>query len=128
MEKRNQSLETAFRTQSAWPYVFGLPLVTLAVWLLAAFNGGEREPLVFVGASVVTAVVVVCGFGFFIVTPNHSRLLVLFGRYRGTVRQEGFYWTNPFTTKHSVSLRAHNMASERIKVNDLLGNRSRSGP
>jgi regulator of protease activity HflC (stomatin/prohibitin superfamily) len=38
------------------------------------------------------------------------------------VRQEGFYWTNPFTTKRSVSLRAHNVASEKIKVNDLIGN------
>src|SRR6185295_15594349 len=39
-----------------------------------------------------------------------------------SVRREGFYWTNPFTSKRSVSLRAHNVASEKIKVNDLLGN------
>jgi len=49
-------------------------------------------------------------------------VLVLFGRYRGTVRQEGFYWTNPFPSKREMSLRAHNVASEKIKVNDLLGN------
>jgi regulator of protease activity HflC (stomatin/prohibitin superfamily) len=60
--------------------------------------------------------------GFFVVTPNHSRVLVLFGRYRGTVREPGFYWTNPFTSKKVLSLRAHNVASEKIKVNDLIGN------
>lgn len=60
--------------------------------------------------------------GFFLVNPNMSRVLVLFGTYRGTVRQAGFYWTNPFTSKASVSLKAHNVASEKIKVNDLGGN------
>jgi regulator of protease activity HflC (stomatin/prohibitin superfamily) len=61
-------------------------------------------------------------FGYFIVNPNMSRVLVLFGTYRGTVRTPGFYWTNPFTSKRVVSLRAHNLSSERVKVNDLLGN------
>ena len=60
--------------------------------------------------------------GFFIVQPNVGRVLVLFGRYRGTVRDNGLYWTNPFTLRHKVSLKAHNVASEKIKVNDLLGN------
>ena len=60
--------------------------------------------------------------GLFIVNPNMSRVLVLFGRYRGTVREEGFHWTNPFTRRHVVSLRAHNQASDKIKVNDLAGN------
>ena len=60
--------------------------------------------------------------GFFIVQPNIGRVLVLFGRYRGTVRDNGLYWTNPFTLRHKVSLKAHNVASEKIKVNDLLGN------
>jgi regulator of protease activity HflC (stomatin/prohibitin superfamily) len=60
--------------------------------------------------------------GFFIVNPNFSRVLVLFGHYRGTVRREGLHWTNPFTIKRKVSLRAHNLASKSIKVNDLVGN------
>jgi regulator of protease activity HflC (stomatin/prohibitin superfamily) len=60
--------------------------------------------------------------GLFVVGPNQSRVLVLFGRYRGTVREQGFFWTNPFTLKHQVSLKAHNVASEKIKVNDLAGN------
>jgi regulator of protease activity HflC (stomatin/prohibitin superfamily) len=60
--------------------------------------------------------------GFFIVDPNRARVLVLFGSYRGTVRPTGFYWTNPFTVKPRVSLRANNFNSEKLKVNDLLGN------
>lgn len=60
--------------------------------------------------------------GYFVVQPNVARVLILFGRYRGTVRENGFYWTNPFTLKPKLSLKAHNVASEKIKVNDLLGN------
>ncbi len=60
--------------------------------------------------------------GMFIVGPNMSRPLVLFGKYKGTVRKQGFFWTNPFTLKHKVSLKAHNVGSEVIKVNDLAGN------
>jgi regulator of protease activity HflC (stomatin/prohibitin superfamily) len=60
--------------------------------------------------------------GFFVVAPNMSRLLVLFGRYRGTVRAPGFYWTNPFTSKSRISLRAHTLNGKTLKVNDLTGN------
>jgi len=60
--------------------------------------------------------------GFFIVDPNVGRALVLFGKYRGTVREAGFYWTNPFTSKRKISLRAHNLNGNTLKVNDLLGN------
>jgi regulator of protease activity HflC (stomatin/prohibitin superfamily) len=125
MEKQIHYQESLFRPSSAWPFVAGFPLALITAWTVVirrAVARGQPEPWLFVGALVLTAVVLVCAFGFFIVTPNHSRVLVLFGRYRGTVRAEGFYWTNPFTSKRSVSLRAHNMASEKIKVNDLLGN------
>ncbi|MFT4736978.1 MAG: regulator of protease activity HflC (stomatin/prohibitin superfamily) [Cyclobacteriaceae bacterium] len=60
--------------------------------------------------------------GFFLVNPNGSKVLVLFGKYMGTVKDNGFFWANPFMTKKSVSLRARNFDSERVKVNDLLGN------
>lgn len=60
--------------------------------------------------------------GFFYVNPNGSRVLVLFGEYIGTVRDNGFYWVNPFYSKKQISLRARNFDSERIKVNDSIGN------
>lgn len=60
--------------------------------------------------------------GLFLVNPNESRVLLLFGKYVGTVKENGFYWANPFYTKKKISLRASNFDSERLKVNDKLGN------
>ena len=60
--------------------------------------------------------------GFFVVQPNEARVLVLFGKYIGTVRDSGFWYANPFAIKKHVSLRIRNFNSEKIKVNDLHGN------
>lgn len=60
--------------------------------------------------------------GFFIVNPNGSKVMVLFGAYKGTVRDNGFFWANPFYTRRRISLRARNFDSERVKVNDKIGN------
>jgi len=60
--------------------------------------------------------------GFFLVNPNTSKVILLFGKYIGTVKENGFYWANPLYRKKSISLRASNFDSERVKVNDKLGN------
>lgn len=60
--------------------------------------------------------------GFFIVNPNGSKVLVLFGNYKGTVTDNGFFWANPFYSKERISLRARNFDSEKVKVNDKIGN------
>lgn len=60
--------------------------------------------------------------GFIMIEPNGSRVLLLFGAYIGTVKKSGFFWVNPFYTKKKISLRARNFDSERLKVNDKLGN------
>ncbi|HAN18085.1 MAG: hypothetical protein A2X13_03930 [Bacteroidetes bacterium GWC2_33_15] len=60
--------------------------------------------------------------GFVIVSPNESSVLVLFGEYKGTIKQNGFFWTNPFFLKKKFSLRARNFDSTPIKVNDKVGN------
>jgi regulator of protease activity HflC (stomatin/prohibitin superfamily) len=73
-------------------------------------------PLLGIVASLILAL------GFLMVQPNGSRVLLLFGKYVGTVKQNGFYWVNPFYTKKKISLRASNFDSERLKVNDKLGN------
>lgn len=62
------------------------------------------------------------GTGFFIVQPNEAKVLVLLGRYAGSVRQAGFWWANPFNTRRQMSLRIHNLNSQHLKVNDLSGN------
>ncbi len=60
--------------------------------------------------------------GCFIIGPNEARVLTLFGKYAGTVKTTGPRWANPFTTKRSVSLRARNFETAKIKVNDIEGN------
>lgn len=60
--------------------------------------------------------------GFIVVQPNDSRVLILFGKYIGTVRTSGFWFVNPFTVRKKVSLRIRNFNSQKIKVNDLHGN------
>ncbi len=60
--------------------------------------------------------------GFMVVNPNESMVLVLFGDYIGTVKENGFFWANPFYVKKKISLRARNLDSEPIKVNDKVGN------
>jgi len=60
--------------------------------------------------------------GFMVVNPNESMVLVLFGDYIGTIKVNGFFWANPFYVKKKISLRARNLDSEPIKVNDKVGN------
>lgn len=60
--------------------------------------------------------------GLFVITPNHTRVLIFFGKYKGTVKKDGFYWKSPFYNKKKVSLRVRNLETDVIKVNDELGN------
>jgi regulator of protease activity HflC (stomatin/prohibitin superfamily) len=61
-------------------------------------------------------------FGFILVNPNTSKVILLFGKYIGTIKDNGLYWANPLYRKKTISLRASNFDSERLKVNDKLGN------
>lgn len=60
--------------------------------------------------------------GFFMIQPNQAVVLTLFGEYRGTVRKDGLHWTWPWMGKNKLSVRAHNVHSEKVKINDLRGN------
>ena len=75
-----------------------------------------------VGWGLVDTVWVVFMCGFFTLQPNLAAVLILFGQYKGTVRTSGFHWANPLLLKRKVSLRAHNLAGDTLKVNDLRGN------
>ena len=91
---------------------------------LVLFFGGITAIIVYqspwFGFSVIAGIFTM--FGFIMVQPNNSRVLLLFGKYIGTIKENGFYWVNPFYTKKKISLRASNFDSERLKVNDKLGN------
>ncbi len=92
-----------------------LIMIGIPVWLLA-----EKEivwPLVVFGTLGMTGIV-----GFTVVNPNESSVMTLFGAYKGTIKENGFWWVNPFYVKRKISLRARNLDSDPIKVNDKLGN------
>jgi regulator of protease activity HflC (stomatin/prohibitin superfamily) len=97
-----------------------LMMVIIIVLLLGSIFGliAMRNP-VFIFPMVISFVLMP---GFFFVNPNGSMVLVLFGEYKGTVKTNGFFWVNPFFSKKSISLRARNFDSDKIKVNDKVGN------
>ena len=72
------------------------------------------------GLGIIGVIILLCGF--FVLQPNQSVVMIFFGKYRGTFRNTGFFWTNPFMTKKKVSLRIRNMDVAPIKVNDKIGN------
>lgn len=71
--------------------------------------------IVFICASV-------CLAGFMIIEPNDARVMVFFGKYKGTITDNGFFWVNPFYEKKKITLRARNLDVPPIKVNDKVGN------
>ena len=103
-------------------------LVNLAMVAAAvlSFVGAANNYIPTVLGIVVGIVLLVLWFvhliGFMTLEPNEARVMVFFGKYKGTFRQAGFYWVNPFLDKKKVSLRARNLNPEPIKVNDLTGN------
>jgi regulator of protease activity HflC (stomatin/prohibitin superfamily) len=78
-------------------------------------------PLLILGLLGIPATILLLR-GLVLVNPNQSKVVVLFGDYKGTLRQHGFYWVNPFAVRRPISLRAHNFNSDKLKVNDLRGN------
>lgn len=92
--------------------------------LVLLFIGGilmsiNKETISF---SIVSVLAAFGMLGFILVNPNNSRVLLLFGKYVGTVKANGLFWANPLYSKKKISLRASNFDSERLKVNDKLGN------
>ncbi len=108
--------EKEYSSISGYSVVFAILLVNLAGF---AISIAIHSPIFTVIFGVIT---IACMPGFFLVNPNNSVVLVLFGEYQGTVKQSGFHWVNPFFSKRSISLRAQNLESDKIKVNDKVGN------
>lgn len=102
----------------------------LVVLLLALAAGGllltqidVLSPPLLVGAEAVLLLVFLFVVsGFYLLQPNQAAVILLFGAYRGTDRAEGLRWVLPWMLRKSISVRANNVISERIKVNDLRGN------
>jgi regulator of protease activity HflC (stomatin/prohibitin superfamily) len=107
------------------PMLFvGLVLLAAAAvvfWLATGDHGGARTGLIWLGVVLVTAGPLVLR-GLVAVVPGRARVVQLFGRYRGTIRDSGLKWVNPFTDRIEISTRLRNQESAQLKVNDADGN------
>lgn len=105
--------------------------------IITPFNGYLAFALAVVVAAIITygattqsqaliipliPVLFILAKGLIIVNPNSSKILQLFGKYSGSIKDNGLFWINPFYTRNTISLRARNFESEKIKVNDKMGN------
>ena len=75
-----------------------------------------------ISSAVLLILSIICVCGFILVEPGQARILLFFGKYRGTFTQPGYYWLNPFISQKKLSLRVRNLDAEPIKVNDKTGN------
>ena len=122
------STESPGSTFSGYPVLAAiLVLLILIGWNIAAslpMHGADKaEKLVFVSLLILPIVALAfLSAGFFMIQPNQAAVITLFGDYRGTERREGLRWVWPWMGKDKISARAHNIHSERVKINDLRGN------
>ncbi len=112
---------------SGGPVVLALvgAVALVIAMVVATARGGDAAvgiPVVLAVAVVALIATLITVSGFFMVNPNEARVLQLFGRYVGTVRQQGLRWANPFYSKRRISVRVRNFETERSKVNDTDGN------
>lgn len=98
--------------------------VLVPVLIIASIVGfGEEQLALCLCTSVPLFIIFILGtVGYFTQEPNEARVMIFFGKYRGTVHRAGFFWVNPFMSRKKLSLRIRNMDIEPIKVNDKVGN------
>lgn len=125
---RAPSQEQVVTVPNGWFMLAVNVLLSLAAlaWLFHTIQSAVHEAFSagqFVGALLSCALAGLLCSGHFTLQPNQARVLILFGAYHGTVKKSGFHWANPFYSRGTtVSLRAHNTGTEKLKVNDKRGN------
>lgn len=106
--------------------LFNLLLPAGLIWLfitqINAIEPSTGKTLLIVGILLLFLFSLLAWFGFVQVEPNEARVMVFFGRYHGTLKENGFFWVNPFYAKKKLTLRARNLDATPIKVNDKAGN------
>jgi regulator of protease activity HflC (stomatin/prohibitin superfamily) len=116
--------EKLFKPFSGYQAV-SLAFVLLVMGVIALFNSKLESNISFtligMGIGLILTAIIV-GLGLMIVDPNYAVVLTFFGKYVGTVKENGLQFVNPLYTKLKVSLRSQSMESTRLKVNDKLGN------
>jgi len=129
MKSNQPHKEIEARPRSGWvmlPTVIVMLLGGIGLLIFAIVQLDEGQTSFGVVCLITAIVILITGIifcsGFFTLQPNQARVLILFGDYKGTVKQDGFHWTNPFNRKLLLSLRLRNMEGEKLKVNDKRGN------
>lgn len=104
-------------------FLFFAIVALFSFGVTAASDGNETLGVIAIILSLILFIIN-CIFwgGFFMIEPNEAVVLIFFGKYRGTVKEDGYFWVNPFFTKKRLTLRARNLDAEPIKVNDKKGN------
>ena len=97
-------------------------LIAGVIVVVAVLAAQPAAPVLVVGAVVLLVVDLICWRGLTVVNPNTARVVLLFGRYQGTVKAAGLRWVNPLTSRRVVSLKVRNFESSKLKVNDHVGN------
>jgi len=114
--------ERAYNGLPGLPVLFVLILLDAGLlWMLVMNVQTESTPEI-VTAAIGLTVVTLLMAGLFMVNPNEGKVLQLFGAYKGTAKEQGLRWANPFFAKKKVSLRVRNFESSHLKVNDIDGN------
>ncbi|MFH0865246.1 MAG: SPFH domain-containing protein [Bacteroidota bacterium] len=111
--------EKNYKPSSGYIGLFLGLILMLSVAILPALG---ENPLLIIFVSILPVIGMFCLLGLRAVSPNESFVLTLFGKYVGTIRKNGFCWMNPFFVKKKISLRARNLDSTPLKVNDKMGN------
>ena len=113
--------EQPIRSLPGIPVLLLLLLATGAGAYVVVGGAQAAQPLQIVGGALVAVVAAFCLFGLYMVEPNQSAVISLFGKYVGTVKDNGLRWNNPFFSKKKVSMRVRNFESGKLKVNELDG-------
>ncbi len=120
----NRSREIPASTQSGYVMLLvSLVLVGAAVWMfIGALAPDDPDGLVVIGAIIAATLGLLILTGFYMINPNEAAAIQLFGAYKGTDRNEGLRWVLPWLARKKIAVRANNVISETIKVNDARGN------
>lgn len=103
-------------------FLFLVAIVVLFVWTVNAGLSTTLTTVIIISDVVLFIINLLLWGGFMQIEPNEARVMIFFGEYEGTVKENGFFWVNPFYTKKKLTLRARNLDAEPIKVNDKKGN------
>ena len=121
MEKNLNFEYKGFKANGFVMMFASLALTAAGIWgIIYAVNSNTALTAILGVIGIIVALISLIGL--MVIEPNQARVLVFFGKYRGNLLKEGFWWVNPFMSVKKISLRARNLNADPIKVNDKMGN------